>query len=118
MRRVALKSTVASVQQEFANSGLQFESINGISLKSTDYVGTGTVIRLGNTDKRTVVVTGDMNGDGLINNRDVAAMNKYLLSKITAKECQMLAMDVNGDGKINNKDAAMVARYLVGKETL
>lgn len=118
VRRVALKSTVASVQQEFANSGLQFESINGISLKSTDYVGTGTVIRLGNTDKRTVVVTGDMNGDGLINNRDVAAMNKYLLSKITAKECQMLAMDVNGDGKINNKDAAMVARYLVGKETL
>ena len=118
VRRVALKSTVASVQQEFANSGLQFESINGVSLKSTDYVGTGTVIRLGNTDKRTVVVTGDMNGDGLINNRDVAAMNKYLLSKITAKECQMLAMDVNGDGKINNKDAAMVARYLVGKETL
>lgn len=118
VRRVAIKSTVASVQQEFANSGLQFESINGISLKSTDYVGTGTVIRLGNTDKRTVVVTGDMNGDGLINNRDVAAMNKYLLSKITAKECQMLAMDVNGDGKINNKDAAMVARYLVGKETL
>lgn len=118
VRRVAIKSTVASVQQEFANSGLQFESINGISLKSTDYVGTGTVIRLGNTDKRTVVVTGDMNGDGLINNRDVAAMNKYLLSKNTAKECQMLAMDVNGDGKINNKDAAMVARYLVGKETL
>ncbi len=57
-----------------------------------------------------------MTGDGIINNRDVAMMNKKLIDKAGAQECQMLAIDVNGDGYVNNKDAAMVARYLVGKD--
>jgi hypothetical protein len=57
-----------------------------------------------------------MTGDGIINNRDVALMNKYLVSKATAEDCQLLAIDVNGDGSVNNRDAAMVARYLVGKD--
>ena len=85
-------------------------------------MGTGCKIQLvaGDNiiDSKTVVVTGDMNGDGIINNKDVAMMNKYLVEKVTANECQGLAIDVNGDGYINNRDAAMLARYLVGKETL
>lgn len=120
LRRIALKTTIETASKEFTNDNLKFFNINGNELKSSDYIGTGTQVKLFNgsnaVDTKTVVVTGDMTGDGIINNRDVAMMNKKLIDKADAQECQMLAIDVNGDGYVNNKDAAMVARYLVGKD--
>lgn len=120
LRRIALKTSVEAVSKEFTNDSLKFFNISGNELKSSDYIGTGTQVKLFNgsnaVDTKTVVVTGDMTGDGIINNRDVAMMNKKLVDKADAQECQMLAIDVNGDGSVDNKDAAMVARYLVGKE--
>ena len=120
LRRIALKTSVETASKEFTNDNLKFFNISGTELTSTDYIGTGTQVKLFNgsnaVDTKTVVVTGDMTGDGIINNRDVAMMNKKLIDKADAQECQMLAIDVNGDGHVNNKDAAMVARYLVGKD--
>ncbi len=120
LRRIELKTSVETASKEFTNENLKFFNISGTELAAADYVGTGTQVKLFNgsnaVDTKTVVVTGDMTGDGIINNRDVAMMNKKLIDKADAQECQMLAIDVNGDGSVNNKDAAMVARYLVGKE--
>lgn len=120
LRRIALKTSVETASKEFTNDSLKFFNISGNELKSSEYIGTGTQVKLFNgsnaVDTKTVVVTGDMTGDGIINNRDVAMMNKKLIDKADAQECQMLAIDVNGDGYVNNKDAAMVARYLVGKD--
>lgn len=120
LRNIEFETSTEEVAEQFANENLKFYDINGLELSSTDSVGTGTEIRLYNgdkvVDKEVIVITGDMTGDGVINNRDVAMMNKLLVDRITATECQELAIDVNGDGYVNNKDAAMVARYLVGKE--
>lgn len=120
LRRVTLGTTAQEITEQFANTGLKVFDASGVELLANDKVGTGTQVRLYNgglADFKTVVITGDMSGDGLINNRDVATLNRYLVNKVTAKECQMLAIDVNGDGYVNNRDAAMVARYLVGKDT-
>ncbi|MBR3815417.1 MAG: InlB B-repeat-containing protein [Clostridia bacterium] len=115
-------STVASVKEQFANTDLVFTDINGNVLDEDAAVGTGTVISFsdGDTviDSVNVVVTGDMTGDGLVNNRDAAMITRYLVEKETADFAQMVAIDVNGDGYINNRDASMVSRYLVGKETI
>ena len=87
-----------------------------------DLVGTGTKVILNDngeqTDEALIVMTGDMNGDGLINNRDVSLISRYLVSKETADICQLCAMDANGDGYVNNRDASMLSRYLVGKENI
>ena len=69
-------------------------------------------------DSAVIIVTGDVNGDGEVNNRDVAMMNMYLVDKINPAEYQIMAMDVNGDGSINNRDAAALAKYIVGKQQL
>ena len=93
---------------------------NGSELATSKIVGTGSQIKLYNgdevTDTRIIIITGDMTGDGVINNRDVALFNRYLVNKVTVEDYQALAVDVNGDGYINNRDAAMIARYLVGKD--
>lgn len=121
LRRIDLNTTVDEIKDQFTNDNLYFYDINGNVLNDEDTIGTGTQIKLFNGDEvvdtKTVVITGDMTGDGLINNRDVAMMNKTLIGTVEAEEYQMLAIDVNGDGSVNNRDAAMVARYLVGKDT-
>lgn len=121
LRRIDLNTTVDEIKDQFTNDELYFYDINGNVLDDEDTIGTGTQIKLYNgeevVDTKTVVITGDMTGDGLINNRDVAMMNKTLIGTVEAEEFQMLAIDVNGDGSVNNRDAAMVARYLVGKDT-
>lgn len=114
--------TVANIKNQFINDNIIVVDINGKTLSDEDHVGTGSVVMLvdGETvvDSITIVVTGDFNGDGLINNRDASMITRYLVDKEEASLYQMLAIDVNGDGYVNNRDAAMVSRYLVGKEQL
>lgn len=121
IRKVKANTKACDVVNEFANKDLSFVNINSQTLGDNDYIGTGTsvVLKNGNTTvSKQFVVTGDVTGDGVINNRDVATMNKYLVSKVDLENYQVASIDVNGDGYVNNKDAAMVARYLVGKEAL
>ena len=55
---------------------------------------------------------GDINGDGKVNNRDVARLMQYLAGWDV--EYVVAALDVNGDGKVNNRDAARLQQYLAG----
>lgn len=116
--------TASSIKDEFMNDAedLVITDINGVELAEDAIVGTGAVIKFMNgdsvKDEITVVVTGDMNGDGKVNNRDAAMITRYLVDKETASFAQMCAIDVNGDGNINVRDASMVSRYLVGKEEI
>lgn len=48
------------------------------------------------------VAVGDVNGDGRINNRDLANLQKYLNEWDVTVETA--GADLNGDGKINNRD--------------
>ena len=122
LRRIGFNTSVKSASENFRNDNLLFYNLSGAQLGANDVVGTGTVIKLMKgaevLDSETIIVTGDMTGDGILNNRDVAMANRYLVSKVSPQECQILALDLNGDGYINNKDAAMAARYLVGKDAI
>lgn len=82
--------------------------------------GTGTAkvlrieeIRLSKTG--TVLVYGDLDGDGIINSNDYVLISRYILEVINnlpgpyAKE----AADLNGDGRIDTLDAAILKRYLL-----
>lgn len=116
------KNTVAVIKKEFSNDVLRFTGASGKVLSDEDYVGTGTVISLmdGETvlDSVTVVMTGDINGDGVINVRDAAMTHRALLGKESASHLQTIAMDCNGDGSVDNKDAAMILQVLVGKAVI
>lgn len=117
-------NTVDYVRSQLKNnySSLIFTNINNKTIESTDLVGTGTIITLVNNDvtvdTMAIALTGDITGDGLINNRDVAYAARVMIKKQNASEIQLTAIDVNGDGKVNNRDVAMLSRYLVGKESI
>ncbi len=55
-------------------------------------------------------LSGDVNGDGNVNNKDLGLLQQYLnYWSVTIDE---LAADVNGDGKLNNKDYGLLQQYL------
>lgn len=112
-------TTVADLKKQFKNEDLVFVNINDEILSDDDLVGTGTVAMIKNgdviVDSIICVVTGDMDGDGVVTNRDVGMFCRHLVNKYAATNAQIIAMDANGDGVIGNKDASMFAQYLVGK---
>ena len=57
---------------------------------------------------------GDVNRDGIVNNKDVVALFKYINNAITADEIELDAADINGDGTINNKDVVALFKIVSG----
>lgn len=56
------------------------------------------------------VTPGDVNGDGKVNNRDLALLQKYLNEwDVTVNA---MGADVNGDGKYNNRDLSALQKML------
>ena len=55
---------------------------------------------------------GDINGDGIVSNRDAARLMQYL----AGWDVEFIedALDVTGDGVVNNRDAARILQYLAG----
>lgn len=117
-----IAATACEIKAQFINTDIAVVDINGNAVSDNAPVGTGSRVMLMDgesvIDSITLVVTGDYNGDGYINNRDASMITRYLVDKEKAELYQMLAIDVNGDGYVNNRDASMVSRYLVGKEKL
>ena len=60
-------------------------------------------------------LTGDVNGDGTVNNIDAAMVYACHNGRLTLTAYQYTAADVNGDGMVNNIDAAMIYAYHNGR---
>ncbi len=116
-------NTVDEISAQIDAENLVFRNTDGMRLTSEDKVGTGCVIQLtDNTDavldELVAVVTGDVTGDGYVNNKDVSKLARILVEKDTFTMYEKMSADVNADAIVNNKDASMLSRYLVGKEKI
>lgn len=86
--------------------------------------GTGTKVVLtvdgveGFEIKHTVMVYGDVNGDGAIDAFDAALINMNVSSAATLKGDFATAGDTNADGDINATDYSAVAAYAIGAGTI
>lgn len=122
LRGIKADTAVSKVLNEFNNDNLLCKDMNGNILAEEDKIGTGSTIYLMSgskiMDSIMVVVAGDIDGDGLLSNRDVSRLARMLLDKEVPSEVQILAGDVNGDGEIGNKDVSMISRAKLGKITL
>lgn len=59
---------------------------------------------------------GDSNGDGKVNSRDVAAIQKHLLQMLKLTGKKLKAADYNRDGNVNSRDIAKLQKYLLMAE--
>lgn len=115
-------NTVETVLAQFASVDVQFchgDKVLGLQ----DVVCTGTVVRLYGADgslldEKTLVVRGDVDGDGLAGVADTSHITRALLGKEALEGAYLMAADVNGDGAVNNRDASLILRYLVNKDSI
>ena len=94
---------------------VEIKNINGEVLTNTDLVGTGATItfydRTTNAEIKTVTVVlyGDVNGDGLVDSTD---KDTVMMKTVGAAEIEnvwfSLAADANGDGVVDAFDAALI----------
>lgn len=84
---------------------------------TSGYVGTGMTAVSGSTSL-TIVVTGDVNGDGRITITDVVKLQNYAANAGDLDEAAMMAGDINGDGRITITDVVQAAQVTVGQRTI
>lgn len=116
------ENTVQKVCSNFSNDNLTCKDAAGKVLSDTDILGTGATINImdGNEVKAkcTVVIMGDIIGDGEINLRDVTALAQYRLKKTNLTDVQIAAGDVVPDGEINLRDVTLLAQCRLNKAVL
>lgn len=99
--------------------------LNGEVVSKEALLGTGMVVQVlkGNevVKEYTIVVSGDVNGDGKINARDYALIKSHILkvTGVSLTDAQLKGADVfgteegYGDGKVNARDYALIKSHIL-----
>ena len=77
-------------------------------------ISTGAVIKKGN-EKYTVVINGDLTGDGKVNSGDLLQMRKYLLEEVNLTGAYKEAGIIESSNNIKSLDLLRLRQYLLGE---
>lgn len=106
------KSNVSYDTQKYT---LEFINYSGKSI-SSGIVGTNMKVLLKENNKvnqeYTIVIYGDVTGEGNINNNDTKLLSNYLLGKVNIGRTQLIAADVKHDGKVDTSDLLLLEKYI------
>lgn len=85
-------------------------------------ISTGMTIKLTDGSKvaqqLTIVVTGDVNGDGYSDVSDILTIQSYILKKSKLNDTQLKSADCNGDGESDVSDILTIQSYILGKSSI
>lgn len=90
---------------------------NGSAKVTSGLVGTG-MTAVSNSATVTIVVTGDVSGDGKITITDVVKLQKSVVGSGSLSGAYAKAADINGDGKVTITDVVQAAQVTVGQRTI
>ena len=96
------------------------ERVNGNTVSALDLpVGTGDTFTTTDGTEYTVVVYGDVDGNGRINPDDALEVDKYYIDLVSFNDAQKEAADVQDGnaGNINPDDSLRIRKYYVDLET-
>ena len=93
--------------QIYTSSG---QSVGDMNTK----LGTGSRIVVNNKYEFTVIVNGDVSGDGVIKSNDALMISRYLVGLTQLSDIQSSAADVHKNGIIKSNDALIISQFLVG----
>lgn len=116
-------TTVDTLRSKFTVQGGSVKITDASGKEKTGTIGTGDKVIIYKGDgtlykEYTVVVYGDVNGDGIITVKDALAMRKHILGMSSLSGCYANAADVAGESGISVKDALAVRKHILGMENL
>lgn len=90
---------------------------SGSAKVTSGLVGTG-MTAVSSSATVTIVVTGDVSGDGKITITDVVKLQKSVVGSGSLSGAYAKAADINGDGKVTITDVVQAAQVPVGQRTI
>lgn len=112
LQKITVKDGVVAIY----NSG-------GTKISGGTAVGTGTKVRILNNAgstvaEYTVLIYGDLTGDGQISITDLVASRRHLLGERILKDHLLLAGDFNKDGNLSIVDHITIQKHLLGLKNI
>ncbi len=120
LRGVCEKMTVANLVTNFSGEVTVFDRAGAEIVDFETYVGTGFVVATKYNgeiaDSVTVVITGDVNGNGTVDTNDYMLIKRCCLGTINLPEDSVAfdAADVNGNARIDSNDYLQIKNHYRG----
>jgi len=115
------EAPVSELQEHFINFGLTYLDAEG-NPYSEPFCGTGMRICLfsGDTllDSVTVVVKGDLDGDGSVSSIDCLLIKRYILGNAELNEAQLQAGYIGDEDEISSLTVLLLKRHILGNYNL
>ena len=115
--KMTIKEFISKIKNE--ETMLKVYDMDDNLLSDTDYIGTGCKVKLvfedTVLDELTIIVRGDLNGDGDITTADYVKMKNYILKKVNFNEKEMLAGDLTQSSSIGTTDYVKLKNYILKK---
>lgn len=112
IRGIEPKTTVQKIKESL-ESEMTYKILdkNGQSVSDNSRIGTGCQIKMANGKTYTIIVWGDLTGDGEISIAELARISRIAsTSSANPSELEMLAIDVSQDNSIKVNDLAAISR--------
>ncbi len=103
------------IQNVQTEQDLVFLDKEGNQLGENDILATGMTLKVGSTLQFTLIVTGDMDGNGKISMTDLARLKLHYIGKEALTGNALKAADVDGNGKVSITDLAQIRLIIIGK---
>lgn len=112
--RIAPKTTVAKFKENVeTEQEMVFTNKEGKTLTDSDVLATGMKIKVGKTLEYTLIVTGDIDGDGIVEVNDLAKVKLHLIEKESLTGIYLKAGDVDNDKEITINDGAQIKLVMI-----
>jgi hypothetical protein len=120
LRAIALGTTVDSLREKLVPAEFITVTKDGAAAEGAAATGMEVVYAVGGETHQTltVVVTGDVNGDGLCTIADLVLINMHLLQRTPLTGAAAAAADTNADGSITIADLVLINMQLLGRSNL
>ena len=85
---------------------------NNKIIASDALIGTGMKLKLKNGNTYTIVITGDLTGDGIMDVADLSVMATYVVGKANLENEYLLAGNLNNDKLVDIADLSIIANLI------
>lgn len=112
-------TTIQNFRKNVTTKGeVVFTDEAGNILADDSPIKTGTIIKIGEKLKYSIVVTGDVNKDGEMDIDDLAEIKFHVIESKLLNGIKFKAADINTDKEISIDDIAKMKLVIIGKSTL
>ncbi len=113
--RIAPETTVSKFKENVeTEQEMVFLDKNGNTLAEDSIVATGMTLKVGSDLEFTLIVTGDLDGNGKITITDFAKMKLHFIEIKLLEGNELKAADINGNGDVTISDFAQMKLIMIG----